>query len=91
MTEFLLKEGAKPNLVTASGESALHIAAANGQSDIARLLIEYGAKVNHLNNEGMTPLYRALHSPAIHYNSQGSAPVDTTEVEQVLGEFGGIE
>ncbi|MGD2015713.1 MAG: ankyrin repeat domain-containing protein, partial [Desulfobacterales bacterium] len=30
MTEFLLKEGAKPNLVTASGESALHIAAANG-------------------------------------------------------------
>ena len=91
MTAFLLKVGANSNLVTDSGESSLHIAAANGHSIIAKLLIEYGAKVNHNNNEGMTPFCRALHTPAIRYNSQGSAPVDTTEVEQVLREFGGIE
>ena len=91
MTEFLLKEGAKPNLVTDSGESSLHIAAANGHTDIARLLIEYGAKVNHRNNEGLTPLNRAIHFPAIHYNSEGSAPVDTKNVVKVLREFGGIE
>ena len=91
MTEFLLQEGAKPNLGTDSGESSLHIAAANGHSDIARLLIEYGAKVNLRNNEGITPLNRAIHFPAIHYNSEGSAPVDTTAVVQVLREFGGIE
>jgi ankyrin repeat protein len=91
MTEFLLKEGADANLATESGESPLHIAAASGHSNIAGLLIDYGAKVNYRNNEGITPLNRALHFPAVHYSSKGSAPVDTTDVVQVLREFGGIE
>lgn len=91
MTEFLLREGANSNSVTSSGESSLHTAAAMGHSDIARLLIKYGAKVNQRNDAGITPLNRALYSPAIHYNSEGSAPVDTTTVVQVLRDHGGIE
>jgi ankyrin repeat protein len=91
MTEFLLKAGADSNSLTDSGESSLHIAAACGHSNIARLLIKHGAKVNQRNDEGITPLNRALHSPAIHYNSEGSSPVDTREVVHVLREHGGIE
>jgi ankyrin repeat protein len=91
MTEFLLNAGANANALTSNGTSSLHIAAANGHSTIAELLIKYGAKVNQRNNDGITPLSRALHSPAIYYDSNGSAPVDTTAVVQVLREQGGIE
>ena len=91
MAEFLLKAGADSNSLTSSGESSLHIAAACGHSNIALLLIQYGARVNQRNNDAMTPLWRALHSPAMQYDAAGSAPVDTAEVVQILREHGGSD
>jgi ankyrin repeat protein len=91
MTEFLLEAGADPNSSTPSGRSPLHMVAANGHSNVASTLIEHGAMINQRTSEGITPLSIALHFPAMHYNSEGSAPVDTKAVVSVLREHGATE
>ncbi len=51
-----------PHLATeldGRGDQPLHHAARNGATEIARLLIEYGAEVNHKNSRGHTVLYCA--------------------------------
>lgn len=39
--------------------SALHIAAKKGYTDIAELLLMYGANINAVNDHNVTPLYMA--------------------------------
>jgi F-type H+-transporting ATPase subunit beta len=58
----LLERGADPNVVSASGNTSLHIAAMRGQQELTRLLLEHGADptirdtgsdlVNHLTMTG---------------------------------------
>lgn len=44
------------------GRTALHVAAAEGWENTVSFLIEYGADVNAIDNDGQTPLEDAIHS-----------------------------
>lgn len=52
----LLRLGARP---AAAGDSPLHYAAANGDGDILRCLLQYGADANQGDENGTTPLMLA--------------------------------
>lgn len=52
----LLKSGADPCIANKLGCTALHIAAFHGRADVARLLIQAGANVNHRDRHGHGPL-----------------------------------
>ena len=58
-TEFLLKQGADPNITNSLGETPLHQAADNAQYKIAKLLLDYRANPNAQQNDGDTPLHHA--------------------------------
>jgi ankyrin repeat protein len=58
MVKLLIKSGAKLQPFS-FGNTELHIAAVQGSTDMARLLVECGADVNAINEYGHTPLYYA--------------------------------
>ncbi|MES2677896.1 MAG: ankyrin repeat domain-containing protein [Pseudomonadota bacterium] len=65
--KFFAKSGITAvNQKNIGGATALHIAARNGNVQIAEILIENGANVNVADNEGWTPLMRA----ALNKNSE---------------------
>jgi len=47
------------NLSAKNGNTALHVAAVNGQLETLRALIDSGANVNAANDEGQTPIHDA--------------------------------
>ena len=53
--------GVDVNQTNTYGETPLHVAALNGQLDVARLLLENGAEVNQALTNGATPLWVAAH------------------------------
>ena len=55
-----MEDGSDPDLIDPNGESALHVAVDMGDSEVAKLLIAYGADVNIQDaQEGFTPLMYA--------------------------------
>ncbi len=65
MTELLLRHGAEANVRNAWNNTPLHLAASiSRNSEIIRLLLKYGAKVNETGNDGWiggwTPLHFAV-------------------------------
>jgi len=63
MCDLLRKNGANINATlsrqSAMGWAALHYAVINGDVELAKYLIKYGANVNKATGEGSTPLYLA--------------------------------
>lgn len=58
---MLIAHGAKVNAQQAeSGAAPLHEAAANGDIEFAKLLLEHGAEINAKTKDGKTPLAFAL-------------------------------
>ncbi|KAJ4322521.1 hypothetical protein N0V84_004767 [Fusarium piperis] len=55
----ILAGGAQVDAKDTDGETALHLAAANGLLEAAEKLINAGAKVSELDNEGQQPLHKA--------------------------------
>ena len=64
MVSFLLESGADPNdeYADPNGERALHVAAGRGFTEIAKILLEYGANPDATTKYGMTPLRFAMKS-----------------------------
>lgn len=60
-TEAFLKGGANPNLENEKGEAALHAAAKyDSGSHCVSILVAYGAKLEHEDHDGTTPLEKAF-------------------------------
>ena len=59
VAKLLMDRGAAVN-ATIKGNTPLHVAASYNAPDVAKLLIDRGAAVNATNEDGETPLDRAL-------------------------------
>lgn len=57
--KFLLKNGVDPN---PPNYKPLNVAAYRGDLESAKLLLEYGAKINAADSQGMTPLIQIIYS-----------------------------
>jgi uncharacterized protein len=67
--------GSDINAVNPAGDSALHVASAQGYDTVVRLLLERGADLNLRNTRGLTPL-GALTRPGS--NASGTSPRQST-------------
>ncbi|CAH1175896.1 unnamed protein product [Phaedon cochleariae] len=54
--DHLRKPNVDVNVTDASGNNAVFFAAANHNRDIIRVLVNFGANLNQINDEGLTPL-----------------------------------
>jgi len=79
-TRTLLSEGAQVDAPGLGGGTALHVAAQFGKPDVAEVLLKAGADPNRRDDNGLTPLARALHYPAVTASAQGAGNVDTSAV-----------
>lgn len=61
VVEFLLQNGADPNLLAKGRESALSLACSKGYTDIVKMLIDCGVDVNEYDWNGGAPLLYAVH------------------------------
>nr|XP_046146190.1 ankyrin repeat family A protein 2 isoform X1 [Oncorhynchus gorbuscha]XP_046146191.1 ankyrin repeat family A protein 2 isoform X1 [Oncorhynchus gorbuscha] len=61
VVEFLLQNGADPNLLAKGRESALSLACSKGYTDIVKMLIDCGVDVNEYDWNGGVPVLYAVH------------------------------
>ncbi|NP_001258321.1 ankyrin repeat family A protein 2 isoform f [Mus musculus] len=61
VVEFLLQNGADPQLLGKGRESALSLACSKGYTDIVKMLLDCGVDVNEYDWNGGTPLLYAVH------------------------------
>ncbi|KAG5887190.1 hypothetical protein JTB14_016676 [Gonioctena quinquepunctata] len=54
--EYLRKHNVNVNVTDASGNSGLFYAVAKYRSDVIRMLVNFGANLDQMNDEGLTPL-----------------------------------
>ncbi|XP_007433520.2 85/88 kDa calcium-independent phospholipase A2, partial [Python bivittatus] len=60
MTRLLIEFGCEVNILSATGESALHIAVRRGRFDCTMVLLTHGAMPNTKEKDGNTPLHLAM-------------------------------
>ena len=63
MVEILLYFGANPNVKNKVGATALSLSAIRSDATITLRLLDYGADILTMDNDGNTPLHKALLSP----------------------------
>ncbi|XP_033019478.1 ankyrin repeat family A protein 2 isoform X1 [Lacerta agilis] len=61
VVEFLLQNGADPQILGKGRESALSLACSKGYTDIVKMLLDCGVDVNEYDWNGGTPLLYAVH------------------------------
>ncbi|XP_052580926.1 ankyrin repeat family A protein 2-like [Peromyscus californicus insignis] len=61
VVQFLLQNGADPQLLGKGRESALSLACSKGYTDIVKMLLDCGVGVNEYDWNGGTPLLYAVH------------------------------
>jgi ankyrin repeat protein len=81
---LLEKSNADVNRQTAAGYTPLHVAALSGKADFVRFLLEKGADRTIRDNEGLTSEERAVRFPAMRYDNNVRAPVDTAAAVNLL-------
>jgi len=71
IVHILLENGANPNIHACCspwlGDSPLSLAAIRGNSELAMLLIKFGARVNHSDGDGRTALHFAVGRGSVYY------------------------
>jgi ankyrin repeat protein len=63
---MLLAHGADPALQTSAGMAALHSAATAGHADVCKMLLEAGCELDVRDNNGITPLAKAVNKGHVH-------------------------
>jgi cytohesin len=64
-SKLLIEKGANVNAIVDGGGNLLFFIAPSGKEDLVELLLKNGAKVNHTNKHGKTPLDEAIRDPKI--------------------------
>jgi ankyrin repeat protein len=82
--------GSDINAVNPGGETALHIASAQGYADVVKLLVEQGADLNARNAKGLTPL-GALLARTGGRNADAPMPSSRLRVVDLLRSLGATE
>ncbi|XP_065676442.1 protein phosphatase 1 regulatory inhibitor subunit 16B isoform X2 [Hydra vulgaris] len=87
------------NIAGEHGETAMHIAAANGYEDVVEYLLDHGAKIDLIDNDGWQPIHAAAcwgqekiiellvnHGADLDAKTKdGETPIDLTEDEELQG------
>jgi len=68
MIKLLVNKGVNANLNDIYGNNALHYAVMTGELHIVEILIDAGADINHLNQEGLSPLRQVFSVTPINYS-----------------------
>jgi ankyrin repeat protein len=89
IVKLLLNKGSDVRLADTNGATSLHYAALSGNREAVSLLVDHGADPNALDFEEHTPLWLALHRPAITAGPGYSGKVDTTAAADFLRAHGG--
>ncbi len=79
-----LDEGGNPNQTKEDAQTLLHIAAQNGDLEIARLLLARGADINAKGYRGYTPLHLAVDSDCDTSGRDGLAPTELSMTRLLL-------
>lgn len=83
---LLLDAGVDVNAVNGTGDTALHLAAAGGLTDVIQLLAERGAALDLTNKAGLTPL--ALTLPRPRPDGRGVGSPGSPAAEALLRKLG---
>jgi ankyrin repeat protein len=63
--DFYFSEIQNVNYENALGDTPLHVVSRRGEADAAKILLEAGAAVNALGEEGQTPIFGAIDSHSV--------------------------
>ncbi len=66
----MLAGGLAPDTRDTVGQTALHLAAREGQAEVVRVLLDAGADVDAVANQGMTPLACAVECESLEESGQ---------------------
>ena len=83
-----LMKGANPNAEDAAAWTPLLLAAARGNDDVLGMLIKAGARVNHTNKDGITPLMAAAGQPTRSPGEDAGTESEVLEAVRVALDLG---